>query len=249
MKGLLYKEWATLTSSYKQTVFFIAFLYGGISILTGQTGMAYALLVVFSILITSTISFDENSHWDIYARTLPVTPAQLVGSKYLFGLCGLALGTVCTVLIVLLISAMLAVGVRFAVRTYRESMELSETELLCSTLTAAISDKLRYSGEVGQNMFIQGVGTTDSGGGGSFAISDDGEVVIQTTDSEEFRLLGSASYPQGLRVRTTGTGETGFISYSAETGIFTVSFAIADAQGNILKETCFDVKRINAGKK
>ena len=148
--------------------------------------------------------------------------------------------TLCTVLIVLLISAMLAVGVRFAVRTYRESMELSETELLCSTLTAAISDKLRYSGEVGQNMFIQGVGTTDSGGGGSFAISDDGE---------EFRLLGSASYPQGLRVRTTGTGETGFISYSAETGIFTVSFAIADAQGNILKETCFDVKRINAGKK
>ena len=102
MKGLLYKEWATLTSSYKQTVFFIAFLYGGISILTGQTGMAYALLVLFSILITSTISFDENSHWDIYARTLPVTPAQLVGSKYLFGLCGLALGTVCTVLIVAL---------------------------------------------------------------------------------------------------------------------------------------------------
>ena len=156
--------------------------------------------------------------------------------------------TLCTVLIVLLISAMLAVGVRLAVRTYRESMELSETELLCSTLTAAISDKLRYSGEVGQNMFIQGVGTTDSGGG-SFAISDDGEVVIQTTDSEEFRLLGSASYPQGLRVRTTGTGETDFISYSAETGTFTVSFAIADAQGNILKETCFDVKRINAGKK
>ena len=31
MKGLLYKEWATLKSSYKQTVFFIAFLYGGIS--------------------------------------------------------------------------------------------------------------------------------------------------------------------------------------------------------------------------
>lgn len=156
--------------------------------------------------------------------------------------------TLCTVLIVLLISAMLAVGVRFAVRTYRESMELSETELLCSTLTAAISDKLRYSGEVGQ-MFIQGVGKTDSGGGGSFAISDDGEVVIRTTDSKEIRLLGSASYPQGLRVRTTGTGETGFISYSAKTGIFTVSFAIADAQGNILKETCFDVKRINAGKK
>ena len=60
MKGLLYKEWATLTSSYKQSVFFIAFLYGGISILIGQTGMAYALLVVFSILITSTISLTRT---------------------------------------------------------------------------------------------------------------------------------------------------------------------------------------------
>lgn len=66
------------------------------------------------------------------------------------------------------------------------------------------------------------------------------------------RSSGSSARPptrRGLRVRTTGTGETGFISYSAETGIFTVSFAIADAQGNILKETCFNVKRINAGKK
>ena len=155
----------------------------------------------------------------------------------------------CTVIIVLLFSSLVAVGANAAVRSFRISMADSQAQELCSTLTTAISDKLRYSGEVGQNMFIQGVGTTDSGGGGSFAISDDGEVVIQTTDSEEFRLLGSASYPQGLRVRTTGTGETGFISYSAETGIFTVSFAIADAQGNILKETCFDVKRINAGKK
>ena len=127
MKGLLYKEWATLTSSYKQTVFFIAFLYGGISILTGQTGMAYALLVVFSILITSTISFDENSHWDIYVRTLPVTPAQLVGSKYLFGLCGLALGTVCTVLIVALNNVLppllFSAAVRMPTMDFRREMQ------------------------------------------------------------------------------------------------------------------------------
>ena len=61
MKGLLYKEWATLTSSYKQSVFFIALLYGGISILTGQTGMAYGLLVVFSILIKQDITSFKRS--------------------------------------------------------------------------------------------------------------------------------------------------------------------------------------------
>ena len=64
--------------------------------------MAYALEVVFAIMITSTIAFDENAHWDVYDRTLPVTPAQLVGSKYLLGLGGLALGAACTVLIVAL---------------------------------------------------------------------------------------------------------------------------------------------------
>ena len=53
-------------------------------------------------------------------------------------------------------------------------------------------------------MFIQGVGTTDSGGN-SFAISDDGEVVIQTTDSEVQARLGLP--PAGLRVRMTGTGK------------------------------------------
>ena len=139
MKGLLYKEWATLTSSYKQTVFFIAFLYGGISILTGQTGMAYALLVVFSILITSTISFDENSHWDIYARTLPVTPAQLVGSKYLFGLCGLALGTVCTVLIVALNNVL--PPLLFWHTVYKvPPLECLAALLTCGSMALAVSD-------------------------------------------------------------------------------------------------------------
>lgn len=102
MKGLMYKELTILTGSYKRMVLFIAIVYGGISLLTGQTGMAYALEVVFAIMITSTIAFDENAHWDVYARTLPVTPAQLVGSKYLLGLGGLALGAACTVLIVAL---------------------------------------------------------------------------------------------------------------------------------------------------
>ena len=95
MKGLIYKEWTILSKSYKQMVFFLAVLYGGIALATGMTSMAFALPIVFAIMITSTIAFDENSRWDTYARTLPVTPAQIVGCKYLCGLGGLAFGTVC----------------------------------------------------------------------------------------------------------------------------------------------------------
>ena len=102
MKGLLYKEWAILTGSYKKMVLVLTIVYGGISVLTGMAAMAYALMIAFAIMITSTIAFDENSHWDTYARTLPVTPAQIVGVKYLFGLGGLALGTAASSVILLL---------------------------------------------------------------------------------------------------------------------------------------------------
>ena len=63
----------------------------------------------------------------------------------------------CTVIIVLLFSSLVAVGANAAVRSFRISMADSQAQELCSTLTTAISDKLRYSGEVGQNMFIQGL--------------------------------------------------------------------------------------------
>lgn len=102
MKGLFWKEWSILTRSYKQIVLLLVVLYGVLGVATGQTTMAYALQVVFSIMVTSTIAFDENSHWDAYVRTLPVTPGQIVGCKYLFGLGGLAAGTVLTALIVAL---------------------------------------------------------------------------------------------------------------------------------------------------
>ena len=54
----------------------------------------------------------------------------------------------CAVLIVLLVSALLTVGVRFAGRTYNSSMQLSKAQELCSTLTSVISDKLRFCGTV-----------------------------------------------------------------------------------------------------
>ena len=57
----------------------------------------------------------------------------------------------CAVLIVLLVSALLTVGVRFAGRTYNSSMQLSEAQELCSTLTSVISDKLRFCGTVTQD--------------------------------------------------------------------------------------------------
>lgn len=82
----------------------------------------------------------------------------------------------CAVLIVLLVSALLTVGVRFAGRTYNSSMQLSEAQELCSTLTSVISDKLRFCGTVTpgadgslDHIFIQDLGSVE-GEGAAFQV-------------------------------------------------------------------------------
>ena len=40
------------------------------------------MVFVVGMYASSTISMDENSHWDAYAHTLPVSPGQLVSVKY-----------------------------------------------------------------------------------------------------------------------------------------------------------------------
>ena len=76
MKGLFAKELAILTTSLKRNVLFVALFYGFISVASRLPYMAYALAFVFTLICLSTISFDENSHWDTYVRTMPVTPAH-----------------------------------------------------------------------------------------------------------------------------------------------------------------------------
>lgn len=144
----------------------------------------------------------------------------------------------CSIVILLLSTALVTVGVRLAIHTYQECMESSEAQVLCSTLTTAISDKLRYCGSVTQSenggftqIFIQNVGSVE-GEGEAFQIKD-GKVMLGGK-----KLLGSGVYPQGLKVNR--------LDMSYDDRIFTVTIEIADTSGNVLaKNQDFQVKRIN----
>lgn len=145
----------------------------------------------------------------------------------------------CAVLIVVLISALLVVGIRFAGRTYNSSMKLSEAQELCSTLTSIISDKLRFCGTVTQSedggltqIFIQNVGNVE-GEGEAFQLSEDGQVMLGST-----KLLSSAAYPRGLRVRDVS------LRYDSASGIFTVALQVGTVDST-LAETDFEVRRLN----
>ena len=145
----------------------------------------------------------------------------------------------CTVLIVLLLTALLVVGIRFAGKTYTESMRLSEAQELCSTLTSVISDKLRFCGSVVSNengdvdrIFIQDVGSVE-GEGAAFRLNDKQQIMLG--DSE---LLSAAAYPRGLQVRQIS------LRYDDAAGIFTVTLQVGTADST-LAETSFEVRRLN----
>lgn len=82
MKGLLYKDWSLIAGGYKTNFLFLLVFYGLLTVAGRMTFLAYAMVFVVGMYTSSTISMDENSHWDAYAHTLPVSPGQLVSVKY-----------------------------------------------------------------------------------------------------------------------------------------------------------------------
>lgn len=140
----------------------------------------------------------------------------------------------CTVIIVLLFSSLVAVGANAAVRSFRIFMADSQAQELCSTLTTAISDKLRYCTVETDAVFIQGVGYVKGPAKDIFTVKDSGQVYLG-----ENKLLGAYAYPEGLKVKDFS------VEYNDTERVFTVQFQIKDRRDTKLAEANFQVKQIN----
>lgn len=108
MKGLLLKDLYTL-GSYKKTfllqvvlvvVFNIAFRGGALYMvaLLSITGISAA---------TGAFTFDESSHWDRYACSLPVRRGAVVKARYLMALVSLGIVLAASLLVSILIAVIL----------------------------------------------------------------------------------------------------------------------------------------------
>ena len=123
MKGLLCKDWAILVNSYKKNFLILVLLYLGMAVCLHMDYLCYALVAVCGIYASSTMNFDDSAHWDTYARTLPVTPGQVVGCKYLLGLLFTLFGSVCA-----------AVGI-FLVGQYTDVLEATFSILVIAAFS------------------------------------------------------------------------------------------------------------------
>ena len=91
MKGLLYKDFYCLKQNMKY-IFAILLLYGFIFIPQGNSGILGAVVIIFPMLVITTLSYDHAGKWDRFALTMPVTRKMLVRSKYILFLMMLLFG-------------------------------------------------------------------------------------------------------------------------------------------------------------
>lgn len=133
-----------------------------------------------------------------------------------------------------LVTAAIATGMTAGVRIYQESTDLSQTQVLLSTLTQSVSDELRYARDI----------TTSGGGvvytspaygpGASLVANGDGQVAV-AAGSKVTSLLGSGSYG-GYRA---GIG----VTYAD--GCFEVTLDVKRQDGQGLQHQVFAVRALN----
>lgn len=146
----------------------------------------------------------------------------------------------CTVAILVLVSMVMVLGVQLGVRSYAKSVSYSEAQVLCSTLTTAISDELRYSGtlKVDGNGNVTGFFSQQFGSGDYTAFTstaNEGHVQLGGKD-----ILPAKAYPYGIRATVDS------LTYDDYTALFTVKVSVKDSENkNTLAETTFEVEKLN----
>ena len=93
MKGLLLKD-AYQTWCYIRWIILVSVAMMLIGTFSMKEGSNFFMLyggLLLGMSPMSLLAYDQNSRFSAYSAALPVTKGQIVGGKYLIGLCGMAL--------------------------------------------------------------------------------------------------------------------------------------------------------------
>src|SRR5665647_1644784 len=86
MRGLLLKDFYTLKSSLKIMLLLIG-VYGFIALKSQDYAMLNLIIAMMCVVLPLTsCGYDEKSHWDKLALSMPISRNDLALSKYIFGL-------------------------------------------------------------------------------------------------------------------------------------------------------------------
>ncbi len=139
------------------------------------------------------------------------------------------------ILVVLMLSALVVTGVQLAVDTYARSVAASEAKILCSTLTSAIKNELRFAGSIQQGDPIKYFSPRQAADC-SLVVSE-GQLKLDT-GTEIKNLVSSGSYTYGNQASLD------ILTYDPANGTFAVKLRILDASGKTLTTSEFQVKHL-----
>lgn len=145
----------------------------------------------------------------------------------------------CTVVILLLVSATVTVGTRLAVENYAASITASESQTLCTTVLDAVGDILRYSTRVtdwSEELHFQ----SDRYDGVRYFAVEDGKVILaaEGTEIAPQKLLPVKAYPNGLQVRLE-------LEPNQTENMVTVKVTALNSKGKELASRELDVRILN----
>lgn len=93
MKGLLLKD-AYQAWYYAKTVIVVTVVMMGVGVISMMNGANFFIVYagfLLGIMPMTLLAYDQTSKFNEYSAALPATKEQLVGCKYIVGLCGLVL--------------------------------------------------------------------------------------------------------------------------------------------------------------
>ena len=146
----------------------------------------------------------------------------------------------CTIVILLLVSAAVNVGIHLAVQNYASSITNSEAHVLCGTVGDLVCDELRF----GSNLTWEEEGlifTSRNIASRKFVV-ENGQVFLSYSDAalsgdltlKPEKLL---AYPNGLSVELTLTPNG--------TDIVSVQVVVRDSKGNVQAERITEIKSLD----
>ena len=96
MKGLLLKD-AYQAWYYAKTVIVVTVVMMGVGVISMMNGANFFIVYagfLLGMMPMTLLAYDQTSKFNEYSAALPATKEQLVGCKYIVGLCGLVLAEV-----------------------------------------------------------------------------------------------------------------------------------------------------------
>lgn len=169
----------------------------------------------------------------------------------------------CAVAILILLILMAGTGIHMAVRSYYTVTMESESQLLISSITSALSDKLRFArvygkvtGESSNKVFISGVTTFDK----DIVTEDKGILYIagqqllptgaygdKVSNPNELLPDGNSNNTKFKVKKTTDSSgkELAFVTYDENTGFFTIQFTVVEEGTGLSKDAEVTVRCLN----